>query len=148
MQINRSKFRRWLILLTAVVSTNALATVVPAPPAQAAAFCQCVAYVKTRYTLTHFGDAWQWEGFLPQEGWVKKTAGTARVGDIVVWDYNEMAPWGHIAIVHAIYGSSQGLAMVFRGSNQVGTQFTQNNCNNVTDWYSTTAWSNASFFRK
>ncbi|MBB5866822.1 hypothetical protein F4553_000201 [Allocatelliglobosispora scoriae] len=148
MTIKKLGARRWSLLLAAVLSANALSIVAPAAPAQAAAFCECVKYVKTRYTLTHVGDAYQWEGFLPLEGWTKMTVGTARVGDIVVWDQWEMPQWGHIAIVQAIYGSSQGLSMVFRGSNQAGTKFTQNNCNNVSDWSSTTAWGNASFFHK
>src|SRR5829696_5313311 len=148
MKIKRSGSRRWGLLLAAVISVNALATVLPAAPAQAAVWCECVKYVKSRYTLTHVGDAYQWEGYLPLEGWTKMTVATARVGDIVVWDQWEMPQWGHIAIVQAIYPSSQGLAMVFRGSNQLGTQVANTVCSNVTDWYSATAWGNASFFHK
>ncbi|WP_212823096.1 CHAP domain-containing protein [Catellatospora sp. TT07R-123] len=106
-------------------------------------------YVKTRYVLNGVGDAWQWEALLPAEGFTKMTVTTVRVGDIAVWDYNEEPDVGHIAIVQGIYPSSQGLAMSFRGANQRGNpKFTENGCNNVSDWVSATAWATASFFHR
>ncbi|MBB5867221.1 hypothetical protein F4553_000600 [Allocatelliglobosispora scoriae] len=151
MRINRNAVRRWGLLLAVVAAVNTLTTVAPVVPAQAAdgAYCECVKYVKTRYALTHIGDAFLWETYLPQEGFTKMSVTTVRVGDIAVWDRTEEPQVGHIAIVQAIYGSSQGLAMTFRGAHQRGTpQFTHNGCNNVTDWVSSSAWSTAAFFHR
>lgn len=53
------------------------------------------------------------------------------VGDVAVWKSNVFAPYGHIAIVSKVTWDSPGWIITFRGANQGGSLFTQNNCSNV-----------------
>jgi surface antigen len=111
-------------------------------------YCQCVEYVNSYYGMHVPGNAYQWIANLPQYGWHQEPVGTVGIGDIAVWDWDAMPPYGHVAIVSDISDSSQGTTMTLFGANQDGSRFPSLRCNDVSYWQDSSYWSSAVFFSR
>lgn len=80
--------------------------------------CQCTSYAAEKFLRIHgvpfqntrpgSGSAYNWPALASDQGYVVQSGGTPRVGDAVSWN-RPLFPgdqWGHVAIVEAVFSSS------------------------------------------
>jgi len=125
---------RLLILIGLIIGISTFVSLSGSNTVMAEPFCQCVDYVRNRFSLSGSGDAYTWDdGKLQANGYSKVNP---KVGTIVVMERNfptANTSAGHIGVVES-YDSITG-RIVVRGANQGSTNLiTEHGCNNVNLW--------------
>jgi surface antigen len=102
--------------------------------------CQCTDYVASRFGLTRYPDARDWDnGYLREKGF--RQINSPENGAIVVLNPNVAGAFelGHVGVVEQYTTTGNSLKLNIRGTNQPGVRVSNEyGCNNVTIWSNNT----------
>ena len=131
-----------LIFILPVISVLTTSATV----AQSTRWCQCTEYVASRFGLSGYPNAGDWDnGYLAGKGF--RQINYPQNGAIVVLNPNTAGAFGlgHIGIVEQYTTTTNSLKLNIRGTNQPGANVANEfGCNNVTIWSNNTNVANNS----
>jgi hypothetical protein len=128
--LSKSTVSLFLLGALAIGGTLTATSFLSPKPALAVEACQCVKYIANRYGISIPANAKDVGPVLARNGF-RQVSGP-QVGAVVVMQPTfpgANTTYGHVGVVQSV---QSGGKISVRGANQIGTKFTEYNCNNVT----------------